>query len=152
MIATSSEALKEVSLSPRQAQAMHTHQPLVGGGGRTAQVQVQKHLERFGPRTCMVISRPRGGQSQPVTAGLASLQVAAYGGKLRYTLSYTAGAQGSSLSDPDVQIMVSTWISCWAGRWGSKGSPALFLLPFQPIAQLAWHQLGELGLCPHLFT
>ncbi|KAM7098229.1 basement membrane-specific heparan sulfate proteoglycan core protein isoform 13-T13 [Molossus nigricans] len=31
-------------------------------------------------------------------------KVAAYGGKLRYTLSYTAGAQGSSLSDPDVQI------------------------------------------------
>ncbi|XP_045441012.1 basement membrane-specific heparan sulfate proteoglycan core protein isoform X10 [Pipistrellus kuhlii] len=32
-------------------------------------------------------------------------KVAAYGGKLRYTLSYTAGAQGSSLSDPDIQIM-----------------------------------------------
>nr|XP_035965225.1 basement membrane-specific heparan sulfate proteoglycan core protein isoform X17 [Halichoerus grypus] len=31
-------------------------------------------------------------------------KVAAYGGKLRYTLSYTAGAQGSPLSDPDVQI------------------------------------------------
>uniref|UniRef100_H0W6G2 Basement membrane-specific heparan sulfate proteoglycan core protein n=1 Tax=Cavia porcellus TaxID=10141 RepID=H0W6G2_CAVPO len=32
-------------------------------------------------------------------------KVAAYGGKLRYTLSYTAGLQGSPLSDPDVQIM-----------------------------------------------
>ncbi|KAM5247632.1 basement membrane-specific heparan sulfate proteoglycan core protein isoform 2-T2 [Ctenodactylus gundi] len=32
-------------------------------------------------------------------------KVAAYGGKLRYTLSYTAGPQGSPLSDPDVQIM-----------------------------------------------
>ncbi|XP_068395211.1 basement membrane-specific heparan sulfate proteoglycan core protein isoform X3 [Eschrichtius robustus] len=31
-------------------------------------------------------------------------KVAAYGGKLQYTLSYTAGAQGSPLSDPDVQI------------------------------------------------
>uniref|UniRef100_A0A8D1S977 Basement membrane-specific heparan sulfate proteoglycan core protein n=1 Tax=Sus scrofa TaxID=9823 RepID=A0A8D1S977_PIG len=31
-------------------------------------------------------------------------KVAAYGGKLRYSLSYTAGAQGSPLSDPDVQI------------------------------------------------
>ncbi|KAI2515461.1 heparan sulfate proteoglycan 2, partial [Homo sapiens] len=31
-------------------------------------------------------------------------KVAAYGGKLRYTLSYTAGPQGSPLSDPDVQI------------------------------------------------
>ncbi|XP_047579738.1 basement membrane-specific heparan sulfate proteoglycan core protein isoform X13 [Lutra lutra] len=31
-------------------------------------------------------------------------KVAAYGGKLRYTLSYTAGGQGSPLSDPDVQI------------------------------------------------
>ncbi|XP_053776217.1 basement membrane-specific heparan sulfate proteoglycan core protein isoform X1 [Desmodus rotundus] len=31
-------------------------------------------------------------------------KVAAYGGKLRYTLSYTSGAQGSPLSDPDVQI------------------------------------------------
>ncbi|KAI4587988.1 hypothetical protein MJG53_002396 [Ovis ammon polii x Ovis aries] len=31
-------------------------------------------------------------------------KVAAYGGKLRYTLSYTAGAQGSPLSDPDIQI------------------------------------------------
>ncbi|KAM6218940.1 basement membrane-specific heparan sulfate proteoglycan core protein [Rhynchocyon petersi] len=31
-------------------------------------------------------------------------KVAAYGGKLRYTLSYTAGAQGSPLSDPSVQI------------------------------------------------
>ncbi|XP_032156611.1 basement membrane-specific heparan sulfate proteoglycan core protein isoform X9 [Sapajus apella] len=31
-------------------------------------------------------------------------KVAAYGGKLRYTLSYTAGLQGSPLSDPDVQI------------------------------------------------
>ncbi|XP_043429968.1 basement membrane-specific heparan sulfate proteoglycan core protein isoform X15 [Prionailurus bengalensis] len=31
-------------------------------------------------------------------------KVAAYGGKLRYTLSYTAGAHGSPLSDPDVQI------------------------------------------------
>uniref|UniRef100_G3SPQ7 Basement membrane-specific heparan sulfate proteoglycan core protein n=1 Tax=Loxodonta africana TaxID=9785 RepID=G3SPQ7_LOXAF len=31
-------------------------------------------------------------------------KVAAYGGKLHYTLSYTAGAQGSPLSDPDVQI------------------------------------------------
>lgn len=37
------------------------------------------------------------------------MQVAAYGGKLRYTLSYTAGGQGSPLSDPDVQITVSTW-------------------------------------------
>lgn len=46
-------------------------------------------------------------QSQSVTSGLASLQVAAYGGKLRYTLSYTAGPQGSPLSDPDVQITVS---------------------------------------------
>lgn len=43
-----------------------------------------------------------------MTTGLASLQVAAYGGKLRYTLSYTTGAQGSPLSDPDVQITVST--------------------------------------------
>uniref|UniRef100_A0A8C5L5G0 Basement membrane-specific heparan sulfate proteoglycan core protein n=1 Tax=Jaculus jaculus TaxID=51337 RepID=A0A8C5L5G0_JACJA len=32
-------------------------------------------------------------------------KVAAYGGKLRYTLSYTAGPQGSPLSDPDIQIM-----------------------------------------------
>ncbi|XP_060061512.1 basement membrane-specific heparan sulfate proteoglycan core protein isoform X2 [Erinaceus europaeus] len=32
-------------------------------------------------------------------------KVAAYGGKLRYTLSYTAGVQSSPLSDPDVQIM-----------------------------------------------
>ncbi|KAK2507936.1 hypothetical protein MC885_016530, partial [Smutsia gigantea] len=31
-------------------------------------------------------------------------KVAAYGGKLRYTLSYTAGVQSSPLSDPDVQI------------------------------------------------
>uniref|UniRef100_A0A4X2MBN1 Basement membrane-specific heparan sulfate proteoglycan core protein n=1 Tax=Vombatus ursinus TaxID=29139 RepID=A0A4X2MBN1_VOMUR len=31
-------------------------------------------------------------------------KVDAYGGKLRYILSYTAGAQGSPLSDPDVQI------------------------------------------------
>ncbi|XP_053431699.1 basement membrane-specific heparan sulfate proteoglycan core protein isoform X4 [Nycticebus coucang] len=31
-------------------------------------------------------------------------KVAAYGGKLRYTLSYRAGPQGSPLSDPDVQI------------------------------------------------
>uniref|UniRef100_A0A8C0L457 Basement membrane-specific heparan sulfate proteoglycan core protein n=1 Tax=Canis lupus dingo TaxID=286419 RepID=A0A8C0L457_CANLU len=31
-------------------------------------------------------------------------KVAAYGGKLRYTLSYTAAGQGSPLSDPDVQI------------------------------------------------
>ncbi|XP_049734154.1 basement membrane-specific heparan sulfate proteoglycan core protein isoform X6 [Elephas maximus indicus] len=31
-------------------------------------------------------------------------KVAAYGGKLHYTLSYTAGAQGSPHSDPDVQI------------------------------------------------
>ncbi|XP_075408101.1 basement membrane-specific heparan sulfate proteoglycan core protein isoform X2 [Tenrec ecaudatus] len=31
-------------------------------------------------------------------------KVGAYGGKLRYTLSYTAGAQGSPLSDPDIQI------------------------------------------------
>ncbi|XP_036888868.1 basement membrane-specific heparan sulfate proteoglycan core protein isoform X4 [Sturnira hondurensis] len=31
-------------------------------------------------------------------------KVAAYGGKLRYTLSYTSGAQSSPLSDPDVQI------------------------------------------------
>uniref|UniRef100_G1TN89 Basement membrane-specific heparan sulfate proteoglycan core protein n=1 Tax=Oryctolagus cuniculus TaxID=9986 RepID=G1TN89_RABIT len=31
-------------------------------------------------------------------------KVAAYGGKLRYTLSYTAGPQGSPLSDPDIQI------------------------------------------------
>lgn len=43
-------------------------------------------------------------QGQSVTSGLAFLQVAAYGGKLRYTLSYTAGPQGSPLSDPDVQI------------------------------------------------
>ncbi|XP_046324592.1 basement membrane-specific heparan sulfate proteoglycan core protein isoform X2 [Marmota monax] len=31
-------------------------------------------------------------------------KVAAYGGRLRYTLSYRAGPQGSPLSDPDVQI------------------------------------------------
>ncbi|XP_056651604.1 basement membrane-specific heparan sulfate proteoglycan core protein isoform X6 [Monodelphis domestica] len=31
-------------------------------------------------------------------------KVDAYGGKLRYILSYTTGAQGSPLSDPDVQI------------------------------------------------
>ncbi|XP_030109089.1 basement membrane-specific heparan sulfate proteoglycan core protein isoform X1 [Mus musculus] len=31
-------------------------------------------------------------------------KVAAYGGKLRYTLSYTAGPQGSPLLDPDIQI------------------------------------------------
>ncbi|XP_048206406.1 basement membrane-specific heparan sulfate proteoglycan core protein isoform X2 [Perognathus longimembris pacificus] len=31
-------------------------------------------------------------------------KVAAYGGKLRYTLSYAAGPQGSPLSDPDIQI------------------------------------------------
>ncbi|KAM5269990.1 basement membrane-specific heparan sulfate proteoglycan core protein isoform 4-T4 [Hipposideros larvatus] len=31
-------------------------------------------------------------------------KVAAYGGKLRYTLSYRGGAQGSPLSDPDIQI------------------------------------------------
>uniref|UniRef100_A0A8I6ASH2 Basement membrane-specific heparan sulfate proteoglycan core protein n=1 Tax=Rattus norvegicus TaxID=10116 RepID=A0A8I6ASH2_RAT len=31
-------------------------------------------------------------------------KVAAYGGKLRYTLSYTSGPQGSPLSDPDIQI------------------------------------------------
>ncbi|XP_055978752.1 basement membrane-specific heparan sulfate proteoglycan core protein [Sorex fumeus] len=31
-------------------------------------------------------------------------KVGAYGGKLRYTLSYRAGPQGSPLSDPDVQI------------------------------------------------
>lgn len=42
-----------------------------------------------------------------MTAGLASLQVAAYGGKLRYTLSYRGGVQGSPLSDPDIQITVS---------------------------------------------
>ncbi|XP_039710566.1 basement membrane-specific heparan sulfate proteoglycan core protein isoform X7 [Pteropus medius] len=31
-------------------------------------------------------------------------KVAAYGGKLRYTLSYSAGPQSSPLSDPDIQI------------------------------------------------
>nr|XP_019568140.1 PREDICTED: basement membrane-specific heparan sulfate proteoglycan core protein isoform X7 [Rhinolophus sinicus] len=31
-------------------------------------------------------------------------KVAAYGGKLRYTLSYRGGVQGSPLSDPDIQI------------------------------------------------
>ncbi|XP_069893790.1 basement membrane-specific heparan sulfate proteoglycan core protein isoform X4 [Dipodomys merriami] len=31
-------------------------------------------------------------------------KVAAYGGKLRYTLSYSAGPQGSPVSDPDIQI------------------------------------------------
>ncbi|XP_058532481.1 basement membrane-specific heparan sulfate proteoglycan core protein isoform X2 [Ochotona princeps] len=31
-------------------------------------------------------------------------KVAAYGGKLRYTLSYVSGPQGSPLSDPDIQI------------------------------------------------
>ena len=68
------------------------------------------------------------------------LQVAAYGGKLRYTLSYTAGAQGSPLSDPDVQITVSTWVPRQVGkrgRWG-LGVPSVFL-SFQSSTQLAWH-------------
>lgn len=74
-------------------------------------------------------------QSQSVTSGLASLQVAAYGGKLRYTLSYTAGPQGSPLSDPDVQITVSIWMPCWVGRRAGlkPGAPSAFVLcPFHP--------------------
>ena len=47
------------------------------------------------------------------------MQVAAYGGKLRYTLSYTAGAQGSPLSDPDVQITVSMGLPHQVGRRGT---------------------------------
>lgn len=66
-----------------------------------------------------------------MTIGLASLQVAAYGGKLRYTLSYTAAGQGSPLSDPDVQITVSTWIPV---PWAPSVS-------FQPSTQPAWHEL-----------
>lgn len=57
------------------------------------------------------------------------LQVAAYGGKLRYSLSYTAGAQGSPLSDPDVQITVSTWVPHQADRRERQrqGTPSVFL-------------------------
>ena len=47
------------------------------------------------------------------------MQVAAYGGKLQYTLSYTAGAQGSPLSDPDVQITVSMGLPHQVGRRGT---------------------------------
>lgn len=59
-----------------------------------------------------------------LVTGAVSLQVAAYGGKLRYTLSYTAELQGSPLSDPDVQIMVSTWPS---GRGRRGKGPRTFL-------------------------
>lgn len=84
----------------------------------------------------MVVSCPRGGQSQAVTAGLASLQEAAYGGKLRYTLSYTGGAQGSSLSDPDVQITVSMP----GGQKGKPGGTDCFFGPFSPT--LSWPGMG----------
>lgn len=70
--------------------------------------------------------------------------MAAYGGKLRYTLSYTAGAQGSSLSDPDIQIMVSTRFHA-GGAEGGQGAPSLLLLSFQSSTQLAWHRLGGEG-------
>ena len=84
-----------------------------------------------------------------MTAGLASLQVAAYGGKLRYTLSYTAGAHGSPLSDPDVQITVSTWLP--AGRAEGEGGnqqPPSVSLSYRPRTQLAWRELGAQGPWP----
>lgn len=49
-------------------------------------------------------------------------QVAAYGGKLRYTLSYTSGPQGSPLSDPDIQITVSS-LESTVGRQKRKWKP-----------------------------
>lgn len=97
--------MKELSggLPPRQAQARPIDWPLFGWWGETA--QVQKRLER-----CCPLS---GGGQSGCDCKACLLQVAAYGGKLRYTLSYTAGAQGSSLSDPDIQIMVSTRVHAW---------------------------------------
>lgn len=71
-----------------------------------------------------------------MTAGLASLQVAAYGGKLRYTLSYTAGAQGSPLSDPDVQITVSRWLP--ARRAGGEGGSQQAACPYPVGPGLGW--------------
>lgn len=70
----------------------------------------------------------------------ASSQVAAYGGKLRYTLSYTAAPQSSPLSDPDIQITVSTWIPCQAGSRGSQSASSVCLF-FQFSTRLAWHGL-----------
>ena len=77
------------------------------------------------------------------------MQVAAYGGKLRYTLSYTAGAQGSPLSDPDVQITVSMGLQRQAGRRGA----CLMFLPFQ--SALSWpgtHPLLRAPTTPHVWN
>lgn len=74
----------------------------------------------------------------------ASSQVAAYGGKLRYTLSYTAAPQSSPLSDPDIQITVSTWIPCQAGSRGSQSASSVCLF-FQFSTRLAWHGLVRGG-------
>lgn len=38
-------------------------------------------------------------------------QVASYGGKLRYTISYVPGSRGAPIDDIDVQIIVSTMFS-----------------------------------------
>ena len=48
--------------------------------------------------------------------------MAAYGGKLRYPLSYTAGPQGSPLLDPDIQITVSS-LESTVVRQKSKWKP-----------------------------
>lgn len=133
---------------------MHSNWPLVGWWEGEGQHRCKSALRGSTPSPSRspppLPHHPRGGQSQAVTAGLTSLQVAAYGGKLRYTLSYTSGAQGSPLSDPDVQITVSTWIPCQVGGRGSQGAPSVFLLSLQSSRQLAWHRLGVLGPCPHL--
>lgn len=81
----------------------------------------------------------------------ASSQVAAYGGKLRYTLSYTAAPQSSPLSDPDIQITVSTWIPCQAGSRGSQSASSVCLF-FQFSTRLAWHGLVRGGGCIWLDT
>lgn len=77
--------------------------------------------------------------------------MAAYGGKLRYTLSYTAGAQGSSLSDPDIQIMVSTRFH--AGRAEGRSGVTLIVssvLSVQHSAGLARARGVGVTPCSHL--
>lgn len=91
--------------------------------------RVQKGLQRLCPLPCMVTPPPQRRTESGCDHRACLLQVAAYGGKLRYSLSYTAGAQGSPLSDPDVQITVSTWVPHQADRRERQrqGTPSVFL-------------------------
>ncbi|ELW68518.1 Basement membrane-specific heparan sulfate proteoglycan core protein [Tupaia chinensis] len=100
--------------------AAHPLPPPRGPSPRPQPAAALRAAPGYSPLSSASLSSPAGAQSSLTYDGFSLLpgslyywqlpraflgnKVAAYGGKLRYTLSYRAGPQGSPLSDPDVQI------------------------------------------------